>query len=40
MHVFIFLQTKLYDMLMFWAIYFSGVSTNHGATITYAYFRW
>jgi len=39
MHIFNLLQTKLF-LLMFWAIYFSGASTNHGATISSAYFRW
>jgi len=29
-----------YVLLMFSAVYFSGASTNHGAIITYAYFRW
>jgi len=38
--VFNLLQTILYVLLMFQALYFSGASTNHGATISYAYFRW
>ena len=39
-HVLNLLQTKLYVLLIFWAVYFSGASTNHEATISYAYFRW
>jgi len=38
-HVFNLLQTKLYVFLIL-AVYFSGASTNHGATISYAYYRW
>jgi len=30
MHVFDLLQIKLHVLLMFWAVYFSGTSTNHG----------
>jgi len=33
-------QNKLYVLLMLWAVYFSGASTNHGAANSYAYFRW
>jgi len=29
MHVFNLLQTKLYVLLVFWAVHFSGASTNH-----------
>jgi len=40
MHILNLLQTKLYALLIFRAIYFSGASINHGAAIYYAYFRW
>jgi len=40
MHVLNLLQTKLYVLLIFWAVYFSEASTSHEATISYAYFRW
>jgi len=36
MHVFTLLKTKLYVLLIFLSIYFSGASTNHGASIFYA----
>jgi len=39
-HVFNELQTKIYVLLMFLTVYFGEASTNHGATISYAYFRW
>jgi len=31
---------KTFVLLILCAVYFSGNSTNHGATISYAYFRW
>jgi len=40
MHVFNLVQTILYVLLTFSTVYFSGASTNHGATIPYAHFRW
>jgi len=42
MHVFNLFQTKLYIyvLFMFRAVYFSGATTNHGAIISYEYFRW
>ena len=40
MHVFKLLQTKLYVLLVFRAVYCIGVLTKHEATLSYAYFRW